>query len=152
MNPDPVRFEWKDNLALRVTEADERQQELLGLYNRVAWACQHAASIASIREAVRSFLLYARWHFSEEEARMRKLQFPGYATHRSDHERLLQDATDFIDNFDGALGVEDSPAIARYFKYWLTRHMAEKDEKFQEFLNRGQIAGIALLIGCWAGC
>jgi hemerythrin len=152
MTADPGGLQWGEEYALGLVEIDETHKELVGLYNRVAWSCQHATSVASIREAVRSFLLYARWHFSEEEASMLELHFPEYVVHKSDHERLLQDGTDFIESFGSALSKNDSPAIAKYFKYWLTRHMILKDQKFREFLRQNRGVCVAIWIGCLAAC
>lgn len=119
----------------RIHGLDEAHRELVDLFKRIASACENDAAVASVRERIRTFLIYARWHFAGEEECMFESHYPGYVEHRSDHARLLQDAEDFVATLGNALEPEDSRAIVRYFSYWLTRHMAQKDEQFRVFLN-----------------
>lgn len=110
-------LEWSVDLAVGMTDLDDAHRELLDLYNRIVWACQNDGGVETVRERIRTFLTYARWHFGEEETVMCRLRYPGYMDHKADHLRLLQDAGDFVESFGEALGFEDSPAIASYFKY-----------------------------------
>ena len=116
-------------------DLDYAHRELIGLYNRIAWAVQNGAEIADIRERVRSFLIYARWHFGDEEQLMLVCNYPDLVDHKADHQRLLQDAEDFIANLGSTLNSPDSSAVAEYFKYWLSRHMDTHDTKVRDFLS-----------------
>jgi|APTNR8051073442_1049403.scaffolds.fasta_scaffold01577_1 hemerythrin len=117
-----------------IPDVDGPHRELIDLYNRIVWACEHDETAAHVRERVRSFLMYARWHFHEEEERMRLLAYPEYDDHHRDHGRLLQDAEDFVASLGDALRRRDAPAVARYFRYWLSRHMASHDAKLSTFI------------------
>jgi hemerythrin len=131
----PVRVEWDHRLAIGVGCLDDAHKELVDLYNRIVSACERDASISSVRERIRSFLMYARWHFGEEEEHMRRIRYPGYVDHKADHKRLLDDAGDFVESFGGAPSGEDGPAIISFFQFWLTRHLAGKDAQLRDFLN-----------------
>jgi hemerythrin len=115
---------------------DGAHRELLDLYNRIVWACHHEAAVIPIRERIRSFLMYANWHFSHEEEWMRELRYPDRATHKADHDRLQQDAEDFVESLGSALRLGDMPAIARYFNHWLARHAAHHDEPLRAFMSQ----------------
>lgn len=112
---------------------DGAHRELFDLYNRIVWACQHEAAVLPIRERIRTFIMYAVWHFSLEEEWMRELHYPDRATHKADHARLQQDAEDFVASLGSALRLEDMPAIARYFNHWLVRHMVNHDQPLRMF-------------------
>jgi len=127
-------LKWNTALELGIDELDEAHRELFDLYNRIALACDTDPKVCVVRERVRTFLMYARWHFDEEEEQMRWCHYPEYMDHRADHGRLLQDAEDFVENLRHAFEPEDSLAVASYFKYWLTRHIASKDADFKAFL------------------
>ena len=131
----PVRVEWDDRLTMGVGNLDDAHRELMDLYNRIVWACEHDTTVSNLRERIRTFLMYARWHFGEEEEHMRRNRYPGYVDHKADHKRLLEDAGDFVESFGGALGREDGPAIASYFEFWLTRHLAGWDAQLRDFLK-----------------
>jgi hemerythrin len=117
---------------------DEAHQELFDLYNRIVRACERGTAVVLIRERVRTFLMYASWHFALEEECMRELRYPDRADHKADHGRLLQDAEDFVANLGYALKLEDVPAVARYFNYWLVRHTVNRDEHLRAFLKQGR--------------
>lgn len=124
-----------DEQATRVANFDDAHAELVDLCRRIEWACEHDVSVAVIRERIRTFMIYARWHFATEEAWMRALHYPGTVEHEADHTRLLQDAQDFVASFGDALQREDGSAIATYFRYWVNRHMSEKDKSLRAFLQ-----------------
>lgn len=113
---------------------DAPRKELTDLYRRIAGACDIGDGASRVRERTRTFLLYARWHFAEEEKGMRAVAYPNVAAHKAEHDRLLQDAEDFIESVGGGLHGADCLAIARYFRFWLNRHSAGPDRSFAEFL------------------
>jgi hemerythrin len=131
----PARVQWDDHLAIGVGCLDDAHKELVDLYNRIVWACEHDTTVSNVRERIRSFLMYARWHFGEEEEHMRRTRYPGYVDHKADHKRLLEHAGDFVESFGGALNREDGPAIASYFEFWLTRHLTGRDAQLRDFLK-----------------
>lgn len=131
------QLQWSLELSVGVNELDDAHRELVDLYNRISWACENDGGVEAVRERIRTFLTYARWHFDQEEAFMQQMHYPGYLDHKTDHQRLLQDAADFVESV-GALGGGDCAAIAKYFKFWLTRHMAQKDGTLRLYLRPPQ--------------
>lgn len=132
---EPQILKWNDALDFGIAVLDDGHRELVDLYNRIVRACVTDPQISVVRERIRTFLMYARWHFEEEEERMRWCRYPQYMDHHTDHARLLQDAEDFVANLGHALEPEDSLAVVSYFKYWLTRHLASKDADFKAYLQ-----------------
>jgi hemerythrin-like metal-binding protein len=126
-------LEWSENLHIGVGELDAGHEELVDLYNRIVWVCENDLRRSSVCERLRSFLAYAGHHFQEEEKFMLAMHYPEYVAHKAEHDRLLQDSEDFIDNFKDFLGLEDGDAIVKYFKYWLLRHIVTNDSKLREF-------------------
>jgi hemerythrin len=139
----PLRVQWDDHLAMGVRKLDDAHKELVDLCNRIVWACEHDTTVSNVRERIRTFLMYARWHFDEEEEHMRRNRYPGYVDHKTDHKRLLEGAGDFVESFGGALSREDGPAIASYFEFWLTRHLAGRDAQLRDFLNNADGVSLA---------
>jgi len=130
----PETLEWTPDLETGVADVDDAHCELLGLYNRIVFACEKDGAVGTFRERMRTFLIYARWHFAEEEALMRRLHYPDYMDHKGHHQRLLQDAEDFLESFGDSLRLEDNSAIASYLMHWLTRHLNDKDGSLRNFL------------------
>ncbi len=118
---------------------EEAHSELFDLYNRIVWACQTEAAVLPIRERIRSFLMYAIWHFALEEECMREMHYPDRVTHKADHARLQQDAEDFVSSLGCALVRSDMPAVARYFNHWLARHTLSHDAPLREFIRKARL-------------
>ncbi len=131
----PERVQWDRRLGIGVGHLDDAHKELVDLYNRIVSACEQNPKVSNVRERIRTFMMYARWHFGLEEEHMRRIRFPGYVAHKADHKRLLDDAGDFVESLGAALVREDGPAIASYFEFWLTRHLAGKDAALRDFLS-----------------
>lgn len=133
MNLEPIQMghEGADDC----TDLDGPHRELLDLYNRIVWACHNEAAVIPVRERIRTFVMYAVWHFALEEECMRQLHYPDRAHHKEDHARLRQDAEDFVESLGEALKLEDMPAIARYFNHWLARHQANHDVPLRAFMR-----------------
>ena len=127
-------LEWNDGLSTGVEDLDHAHMELVDLCKRIDWACSNDATVFDVRERIRTFLIYARWHFAEEEAWMRTIHYPGFVEHHADHARLLQDAADFVASFGPALGQKDGSAVASYFRFWLNRHMNERNTSLRVFI------------------
>lgn len=123
-----------DRRIIGLEDFDHAHMELVDLCKRIDWACSNDTAVPGIRERIRTFLMYARWHFAEEEIWMRTIHYHGFVDHQADHAQLLQDATDFIDSFGPALRRQDGSAVACYFRFWLNRHMSEKDKQLRAFM------------------
>lgn len=117
---------------------DDAHSELFDLFNRIVWACENETAVLPVRERIRSFLMYAVWHFAREEECMQTLRYPDRVRHIADHARLKQDAEDFLSSLGNALVRSDMPAIARYFSHWLTRHTLNHDEPLRAFVKRAR--------------
>lgn len=131
------RIEADRGRPVSAASLDEAHIELVDLCARIDRAGGRNATATAIRERIRTFLMYARWHFAEEEEWMRTVDYPHFLDHKSDHSRLLQDAEDFVLSFGPGLQHEDGPAVASYFRFWLKRHMAAKDRAFRSFIDDG---------------
>lgn len=128
------RLEWSDQLRIGIGQLDDGHKELIDLYNRIVWLCANAPTRGDLRERIRSFVSYGRHHFRQEEEYMIEVHYPEYIPHKTEHDRLLQDAEDFIENLGGSLSLNDGEAILKYFRYWLLRHIATDDAKLNSFV------------------
>jgi hemerythrin-like metal-binding protein len=92
------------------------------------------------RENIVAFLgeVYARIaaHFALEESVMRERRYDGYATHKFEHERLLDDIRDLMDSYEGS---EDDEAFRADFgarlKAWFVDHFREQDARLHRALG-----------------
>jgi hemerythrin len=88
-------------------------------------------------EIIHSALEYVRTHFSTEEQIMEKIEYPGLAHHKKEHEsfihQILINAKDFEE------GSMRAPAVlAKYLKEWILSHIAIEDKQYYYYILRCQ--------------
>lgn len=127
---------WTDDLTTGIASLDDEHRGMIDHYNAMIQAIDSQQDVATVRHQFQALMHYTRRHFEHEERVMRNIGYPGASAHKSEHERLLQDAEDFVRSMGHALRRDDCPAIARYFEYWLLRHTRQQDAKLRKFVER----------------
>ena len=122
---------WRKEFETGVAEVDHEHQELVALINRLA---EDLASGAD-KERVESFLgeVFARIaaHFALEESVMRKHGYDEYEAHKAEHESLLDEIRDIMDETDA----DYSEALSRTVADWFVGHFKTKDARLHKKLG-----------------
>lgn len=125
---------WRDEYRIGISEVDHEHRVLIDLINEV-----HAA-LGSDRSAERieDFLgeIYARIsaHFALEEKDMNAHGYPELSQHKADHERLLDDIRDIMDEH-ATSGVLDDRAFSNRLAAWFGDHFKTFDARLHSFLK-----------------
>jgi len=127
-------LEWRDEFRIGIAEVDHEHQVLIGLINEL-----HAALGADRSgESVEDFLgeIHARVsaHFALEEKDMQARRYTEFETHKADHERLLDDIRDIMDEHSES-GVLDDQAFANRLAAWFGGHFKTYDARLHSFLQ-----------------
>ena len=128
--------EWTDDLSTGITALDAEHRELLRRFNGIANSLVGGGNMSLFHSRFKEFMDAAANHFAHEERVMQTIGFPSYQRHKDEHDRLLNDANDFQANIGVALKLGDCPAIAKYLKFWLVRHMQDQDQEIKAFITR----------------
>ncbi len=130
-------IEWKDEFKTGVASVDHEHAELIALLNDL-----HAnlnAAAGSNQETVSAFLgeVYAKIaaHFALEESTMRARNYDQFADHKADHEALLDDIRDIMDDFDRNAYFDYEEALAEHLRDWFTNHFQTKDARLHKLLG-----------------
>jgi len=122
---------WRKEFETGIAEVDHEHQELVALINRLA---EDLASGAD-KERVESFLgeVFARIaaHFALEESVMRKHGYDEYEAHKAEHESLLDEIRDIMDETDA----DYSEALSRTVADWFVGHFKTKDARLHKKLG-----------------
>ena len=121
-------IEWKDEYNLGIDEVDSEHRALIELINALHEAVSAEADTAAVVDGVTRIYALVSLHFAREEAYMRETRYMAYAEHKEDHEILLDDLRDVIDEVRS-----DSPyAEARLsadLEYWFSEHFRTHDAR-----------------------
>jgi hemerythrin len=84
------------------------------------------------RQGMRDAVDYVTHHFATEENLMRTLDWPEYASHKSEHERYARAVLECTQRFEHGnklAGME----FVRYLRDWLLHHVSITDKDFAAF-------------------
>ena len=127
---------WSDRYAVGDASVDHEHRELIALINRL-----HAELIAGDPHGdVEGFFgdleCGITAHFALEESLMRAHRYDHYAAHKADHERLLDEIRDIMDDYEaGSDPVEER--FASRLSEWFGAHFRTHDARFHRSLPAG---------------
>ncbi len=128
-------IEWRDDFAIGIPSVDYEHKGMIRMINQL----HEEMSTRPSREIVADFLgeIHAliSAHFALEEKEMLEMGYDAFDEHKDDHERLLDEIRDIMDDFergDAADYVED---LSRRLDSWFTEHFRTKDARLHRFLK-----------------
>jgi len=122
---------WRKEFETGIAEVDHEHQELVALINRLA----DDISAGADKERIQAFLgeVFARIaaHFALEESVMRKHLYDEYEAHKAEHESLLDEIRDIMDEAEDGYAETLSTTVAN----WFVGHFKTKDARMHKNLR-----------------
>jgi hemerythrin len=126
-------LQWKDSFSTGMASVDYEHKELIDLINRLhdTWMGQGAE--ASVEGFFGDLFTGISAHFALEEHLMREHRYDQLAVHKGDHERLLDEIRDIMDDFEqDPRGTEK---LAARLEAWFGRHFETHDARLHTALG-----------------
>lgn len=128
-------IEWRKEFETGLTEVDHEHQELIELINELHAQIGAKASRETVSEFLGEVFAKISAHFALEETVMRKHDYDEYADHKADHERLLDDLRDIMDDFDAGTDTDYKKALSAAVRDWFVNHFKTKDARLHKQLG-----------------
>ncbi|MDH3336666.1 MAG: hemerythrin family protein [Gammaproteobacteria bacterium] len=125
------RLQWRDEFKVGITEVDHEHRELIGLINELHEAIQQSVDPDQILESLGEIYAQISAHFALEEKMMRKIRYPAYKAHKDDHETLLDDLRDIMDDVEDD-GVLNETQLMSDLNRWFSDHFRTHDAKLHQ--------------------
>lgn len=126
-------LQWKDRYSVGVPAVDHEHRELIDLINRLHDEWVKGGSPGSVESFFGDLYMGISAHFALEERFMRERQYDQLAAHKKDHERLLDEIRDIMDDFvDEA---QTASALAGRLEAWFSRHFETHDARLHKALG-----------------
>jgi len=129
-----VLIEWKDEFCVGIPDVDHEHQELIQLINNLHEAMSGENATISAMDFLGEIYSHVSAHFALEEKIMRTHKYDQYTDHKADHERLLDELRDIMDDYEESAYFSDEEFSA-HIKRWFTEHFKTKDARLHKHLG-----------------
>lgn len=127
-------IEWRSAFNVGVPSVDHEHQELIKLINDLHAHVQQPQPALTVGEFLGEIYARIAAHFALEERVMREHRYDQYADHKADHERLLDEIRDIMDDYM-MLGAFNETVLAERLRDWFTEHFRIKDARLHAHLG-----------------
>jgi hemerythrin-like metal-binding protein len=128
-------IEWRDEFAIGIPAVDFEHKGMIRMINQL----HEELSVEPSRETVTDFLadIHAliSAHFALEEKEMREMGYDEFGDHKDDHERLLDEIRDIMDDFLDGEPADYAEDLSRRLEAWFTEHFRTRDARLHRFLK-----------------
>jgi len=126
---------WSDNYATGIEQIDAQHRELVNLTNELYRACLtgREAIKATFREAMSRMVDYVHFHFSTELELLTRINYPGLAEHKKQHDELVKKILTASKSFDGGRKFVANKFV-RTLRDWIFGHIAISDKEYAAYV------------------
>ena len=121
-------IEWQDHFSVGVASVDHEHRELIDLINQLHETMLADGSVGAILEGLGEIYAQIAAHFALEERIMREKRYRFFAAHKEDHEVLLDDLREIMDEVD-TKGIYDANQLSQDLDRWFSEHFQTHDAK-----------------------
>jgi hemerythrin len=125
---------WKDEYSVGVPDVDHEHQKLIALINDLHDAMSGGDSDVTVMDFLGEIYANVSAHFALEEKIMRERKYDQYAEHKADHEVLLDELRDIMDDYEENAYFSDD-VFANALEGWFTTHFSTRDARLHKHLG-----------------
>ena len=131
IHPVPL-IEWRKEFETGIPDVDHEHRELVGLINELP-AVLDSSRVGEAMDVLGDINSRIAAHFALEERMMRERGYDEYREHKRDHDRLLDDMRDLMDDFEEGRWI-DLAAFAERVGEWFSVHFRTRDARLHRRL------------------
>ena len=119
---------WREEFSVGVAEVDYEHQELIELINVLHRSVREGVTRQQVVDSLGEIYAQIAAHFALEEKYMRDTHYRAYPEHKEDHETLLDDLRDIMDEVEDD-GEFDERRLSIDLDRWFSDHFRTHDAK-----------------------
>ncbi len=127
-----LKIPWKDNLKCGFPSIDQQHKQLITLINELFERMAENCPQEDVRYYLSNIHELIGFHFEGEETVMRECQYPGYALHKADHDRLLHEIGYIRQTLTEPIDSVKKAALVRTIDDWFSVHFQTFDKVFHQ--------------------
>ena len=123
-----VIIEWSSEFELGIPDIDQEHRALIAHINELHAGIESGAENDRVLTGLREIYRQISEHFANEEKHMREVRYMAYAEHKEDHEILLDDLRDIMEQVETDGGYPKG-RLSRDLVYWFSEHYRTHDAR-----------------------
>ncbi len=127
-------IEWNDAFSVGVADIDHEHKGLIELINQLYNGLEQGASAEDIADFFGEIYAHISAHFALEEKIMRERQYHEYEAHKREHERLLEEIRDMMDDYTDRVLI-DEQELSQRLRDWFGEHFKTMDSRLHKALH-----------------
>jgi hemerythrin-like metal-binding protein len=124
---------WKDEYSVGIDSIDQQHKKLINLINHLQTAIDYSTGEEFERDALDELVDYTKTHFTYEEGLMRDNDYPDFAAHKEQHEKMFEKVREVLKEYEKDQDTAMSNAV-EYLKDWLINHINGTDKQYSSYL------------------
>jgi len=129
-----VLIEWKDDFLVGVADVDHEHRELIRLINELHDAMSAENATLTVMDFLGEIYAHVSAHFALEEKIMRERRYDQYREHKNEHEQLLDELRDIMDDYEENAYFSDEE-FASHVGRWFSEHFKTRDARLHKYLG-----------------
>ena len=125
---------WKDEYRVNIASVDHEHQQLIALINEILTLLQQTPDGAQAADCLGELHASIAAHFALEEKVMKDHRYDEFASHKADHERLLDDIHDLSDEVHAEQAL-DLERFSDRLSNWFLGHFGSHDARLHNRLD-----------------
>ena len=117
---------WRSEYSLGIPDVDHEHRELFDLINELHARLLEPGSETTVTDFLGELFSKISSHFALEEKLMRAGRYTELPAHKADHERLLDEIRDLMDDYEDG-GYVDLERFAGALERWFSVHFSTHD-------------------------
>ena len=142
---------WHRSYSVNIPLIDSQHKELINWTNSLYRSCLKGRENSNdvFMGILRAAVSYVGYHFSTEEKIMERVKYPGYSSHKREHNDFVREILKAVE--DLSKGIKYNPlSFVTYLKDWVLTHIAVSDKALGQYLiglrQNGDLYNISLKV------
>ena len=123
------QLEWRAEFEIGNPAIDHEHRTMIARINDLLIAADAETEIPQVLEHLGEIYAYISAHFALEEKMMRNHHYEHYGPHKDDHEKLLDDLSDIIDQIETNGYIGSKRKFQKQMTDWFISHFKMQDAR-----------------------
>lgn len=126
---------WTDDFLIGIDELDFEHRQLLEDVNKLHQDLLAHADLERVKTILGRIHARLQAHFALEETFMLDKLYTDYATHKDEHDQLLNEYTQRMVNYEKDPTLDNRKSMELTLRTWLVEHILSNDKKMIQMIE-----------------